>query len=82
MGKDFTLYGKKQKMNHARSVKTDALKCHSCAGFIQFEKTPFLISSFLFFFFFFFFCSAGKKNISHPIVAEVKHFPKFQISRK
>ena len=55
MGKDFTLYGKKQKMNHARSVKTDALKCHSCAGFIQFEKTPFLIYSFLFFFLFFFF---------------------------
>ena len=44
VGKAFTLYGKKQKLNHASSVKTDTLKCHSCPGSIQCERTSFLAS--------------------------------------
>ena len=72
MGKAFTLYGKKQKLNHASSMKTDTLKCHSCEGSTQCERTSFLAS---------FTSSAGKKNISRSVVAEVKHFQKFQISK-
>ena len=65
VGKGFTLYGKKQQLNHVRCRKTDTLKCYSCPGSVQRETTSFLAS---------FTSSAGKKDISRPIVAEVRHF--------
>ena len=42
MGKNVALYGKKQKLNHVMSVKTDTVKCSSRPGPIRCEKKNFI----------------------------------------